>query len=226
MNGSDNFPPGLYYKLHGRHRPSGMKKGEIKRRKRVMPAMLNQPMQFDSSVSPDPNIPTFADAIMTSSEQARSNTQTSLPLHDRHQSNGHVLEPEYRSFGPPPVDFTSYSNPSRDAPASRKRTHRELEGISPTSHHLPTAPPSATTAEDPHHRRTPPSTATEAFRASTDSAIDPSLAAFASAAANAANAVGGAESREQVKARLRMERERMKQSLRAVEMELERMEHD
>ncbi|KAF2432612.1 iron transporter biosynthesis regulating transcription factor, partial [Tothia fuscella] len=26
---------GLYFKLHGRHRPSGMKKGEIKRRKRV-----------------------------------------------------------------------------------------------------------------------------------------------------------------------------------------------
>ncbi|KAF2240107.1 glucocorticoid receptor-like (DNA-binding domain), partial [Viridothelium virens] len=26
---------GLYHKLHGRHRPVGMKKGEIKRRKRV-----------------------------------------------------------------------------------------------------------------------------------------------------------------------------------------------
>src|SRR6202012_2766063 len=29
---------GLYFKLHGRHRPTDMKKAEIKRRKRVIPA--------------------------------------------------------------------------------------------------------------------------------------------------------------------------------------------
>ena len=207
-----DFTLGLYYKLHGRHRPSGMKKGEIKRRKRVMPAMTSQPMlssPFDSVDSPDVGA-------------GGSSPQMSLPLHDRHRA-GHVMEPQYRSFGPPPVDFTSYANSPLStslaayATAGRKRTLGEIDA-SPQLPHLPVAP-AGSAAIVPTS-----STPGDQYRRSPDVAIDPSLAAFANAAANAANAVGGAESREQTRARLMEERERMRQSLAAVDMELSRME--
>jgi len=50
---------GLYYKLHGVHRPVGMKKSEIKRRRRVMPANHDQHLapfsvQPVQSISPEP----------------------------------------------------------------------------------------------------------------------------------------------------------------------------
>lgn len=51
---------GLYYKLHGVHRPVGMKKSEIKRRRRVMPANHDQNLapfsvQPTQSTSPEPS---------------------------------------------------------------------------------------------------------------------------------------------------------------------------
>lgn len=42
---------GLYYKLHGTHRPSAMKKQEIKRRKRVVPANADSSTQAPSSIA-------------------------------------------------------------------------------------------------------------------------------------------------------------------------------
>jgi len=104
---------GLYYKLHGRHRPSGMNKGNIKRRKRVMPAMPNSQAQAshqqtssgfsESSVSPDPSQP----LSYTADQDQRSSTdtlqlppaQTNLPLHqhDRRPS----APPRYQTLPRP-----------------------------------------------------------------------------------------------------------------------------
>lgn len=90
---------GLYFKLHGTHRPVAMKKQEIKRRKRVVPAVpgdgntqaassaaayspqqrATQTPMFESSVSPDPST-----AIETSED----------------------YRPEPR--GPLAIDFTNY----------------------------------------------------------------------------------------------------------------------
>ena len=204
-----------------------MKKGEIKRRKRVMPAMIDQsPAQgtgFESSVSPDPAVSAFAEPSIMSSEEPQKATQTALPHHDRH-GTAHVLEPQYRSVGPPPVDFTSYANASREpsllvgTTAGRKRSRGEAEGASPIGHHLHTALSTATTTDQ---RRLSLSAAPDGRD---NVAIDPSLAAFASAAVSAATAVGGGESKEQARARLLMERERMRQSLAEVDDELAKME--
>ena len=205
---------GLYYKLHGRHRPSGMNKGNIKRRKRVMPAMPNSQAQAshqqtssgfsESSVSPDPSQP----LSYTADQDQRSSTdtlqlppaQTNLPLHQhdrrssdhqRHQDTrpSHVLEPQYQTYGPPPVDFT-YHN--------RKRPHTgDVEG-------------------DRDHDRDSPMALEERMgltsRASMDTSIDPTL--------------GPGESREQVRARLRLEQQRMRERLMVVERQLERMEQE
>lgn len=77
---------GLYYKLHGHHRPVGMKKTFIQRRKRVQPAIPGQG-------SPSPN--QYADTTPSPS-QAKWSPQPST-------------EPSVVGMsGPVPVDFTSY----------------------------------------------------------------------------------------------------------------------
>ncbi|KAI9694102.1 MAG: putative electron transfer flavoprotein subunit [Bathelium mastoideum] len=99
---------GLYHKLHGRHRPVAMKKGEIKRRKRVVPAIADQ-AQAAMSTSPDP--------------------QPSPLQHDESaRTEGHVTE-EHRQrqhYVPPAVDFTgTFSSRHRiwdEDPPSRKRS--------------------------------------------------------------------------------------------------------
>ena len=207
---------GLYYKLHGRHRPSGMNKGNIKRRKRVMPATPNSQAQSshqqtsggfsESSVSPDPSqpLPYTADQhqLPSTGTLQLPPAQTNLPLHqhDRRTSDqhhhqdtrpSHILEPQYQTYGPPPVDFT-YHN--------RKRPHTgDVEG-------------------DRDHDRDSPMALEErmgsslASRASMDTSIDPTL--------------GPEESREQVRARLRLEQQRMRERLMVVERQLERMDQE
>lgn len=132
-----------------------MKKGDvIKRRKRVMPAMPNQTIsQPDSSVSPDPNPNIYPEQPQGESLQLPpANLQTSLPVHNRQpndQERGHVLEPQLRNNGPPPVDFTALY--------SRKRTYPDAEGE--------TQMEDRTTAGAPMTHRGP-----------VDTSIDPTLA--------------------------------------------------
>lgn len=82
---------GLYHKLHGSHRPVQMKKAEIKRRKRVVPA--------DNSAQHQPN-PTLAD------------DEQHIPASADNPTNGHLPNsPDRRSriSNPPiPVDFTDH----------------------------------------------------------------------------------------------------------------------
>ena len=210
----------MYYKLHGRHRPSGMNKGNIKRRKRVMPAIPNNQAQSyqhqnpggfsESSVSPDPSNPP---SYPTGPEQRASMdtlqlppAQTSLPLHqhDRRPSDhddqqdttpSRVLEPQYQTYGPPPVDFT-YHN--------RKRPHAgDVEGDRDHERDSQMAL---------EERTATAGAASLVSHASVDTSIDPTL--------------GPGESREQVRERLRLEQQRMRERLLVVERQLERMEQE
>jgi hypothetical protein len=113
---------GLYFKLHGRHRPIEMKKGngEIKRRKRVVPApspsQLNASHGHQSSQSP---------------QVSMENTEPFSPLHS--------------SNAPMPVDFTTYrptspssstatggaEHPDAKSHRGRKRAHEDTN-MTPT----------------------------------------------------------------------------------------------
>ena len=226
---------GLYYKLHGRHRPSGMKKEHIKRRKRVMPAQPNQPgpqQQHESSVSPDPN---SADLTQSQSHTAdfTPNQQLNLPHHDR-QPNGsahheHLLEPPTQSYGPPPVDFTSYSNaPSRskDLPTTtfplypgEARTNRKRTLSEAAERHIPLQNLS-------HEERSTQVDEGASGGANSDQGpIDPSLAAYARRAESHAEALSE-ETLEERRARIRRERDRMQEQLAAMDRELARMDDE
>lgn len=219
------FSIGLYFKLHGRHRPSGMKKGEIKRRKRVIPAMSNQPGDETSmaneqqpSVSPDP--------------QQTHPQQLNLPHHDRPSTTRvqeHLLEPPTSSYGPPPVDFTSYSSSSH-------LMHREQ----PT----PTYPPVGTSGETRTNKKRTLSAAnrelpqphelgngqsnTAGNRSPGEAAIDPSLSAYATGLSGtqiqATNGDTQAETREEKRLRMQRQREAMAAELRRMDEDLQAME--
>ena len=81
---------GLYHKLHGAHRPAQMKKAEIKRRKRVVPANL-QHLEQDS-----PQTSELMD------EDTQSDGRSTAPSTTTQQANS----PRRHLGGPIPVDFT------------------------------------------------------------------------------------------------------------------------
>ncbi|KAL9080771.1 MAG: hypothetical protein Q9157_000558 [Trypethelium eluteriae] len=110
---------GLYHKLHGRHRPVGMKKGEIKRRKRVVPVVADQ-AQARMSTSPESHpSPLQQDGDHTDDNQ----------IQDHRQPRQHF---------PPAVDFTdSFASRQRhdNEAHSRKRSFSmsENDGATPES---------------------------------------------------------------------------------------------
>lgn len=122
---------GLYYKLHGTHRPVEMKKSYIKRRKRVVPAPPDQQNRYreashgSPSGSPSQIGPDFSSSY--AHETPAANVDPNLEQ-DYNQS----LEGDRPTWFPPPVDFTSYNTTimaSRHLPeppglttAKRKRT--------------------------------------------------------------------------------------------------------
>ncbi|KAF1948387.1 hypothetical protein CC80DRAFT_317025 [Byssothecium circinans] len=96
---------GLYYKLHGAHRPVEMKKQEIKRRKRIVPA--------DTTGSS-----TQAPSLASYSPQPRA-TQTPTFEHSASPDPSSTIESsEVYPVGariPVPVDFTNYQSTSNPA---------------------------------------------------------------------------------------------------------------
>ncbi|EME78929.1 uncharacterized protein MYCFIDRAFT_216796 [Pseudocercospora fijiensis CIRAD86] len=92
---------GLYHKLHGSHRPVQMKKAEIKRRKRVVPAHQSAINQTD---------PTYNDAMS-----------------DHSGPSDHRATPD-RPGAPIPVDFTEAFRHRDDVGDGKKRTFSEAEG--------------------------------------------------------------------------------------------------
>lgn len=101
---------GLYYKLHGTHRPSAMKKQEIKRRKRVVPANADGSTQAASSIagySPRQRAtetPVFEHSASPDPAIAIESSETYAPT------------PEPR--GPLAIDFTNYFASSTSASQS------------------------------------------------------------------------------------------------------------
>ena len=90
---------GLYYKLHGYHRPSAMKKGFIQRRKRVIP----------SGVDHIPGLTSTASSLYNE----RAFTHHSSDIDPQ-------LSTSALPRGPPPVDFTSYT--TENGPRSRSKS--------------------------------------------------------------------------------------------------------
>jgi hypothetical protein len=140
---SDCHLSGLYYKLHGVHRPSGMKKSEIKRRRRVMPATSDQhlaPFSVNNTqpISPPPEpVPVTQRSVPPFYPQPQQHQHQ----HTEH-SHSHQIPPPPPSFepvrlprAPIAVDFTHFGKPLRptsagqpelaqpsEPPASRKRS--------------------------------------------------------------------------------------------------------
>ncbi|KAK2877289.1 hypothetical protein FQN49_001267 [Arthroderma sp. PD_2] len=101
---------GLYYRLHGNHRPVAMKKTVIKRRKRVVPALRDRSPGAGSS-----------DNSSASPElQSASLSTTNVDSTYVHPDHGHTYgAPQYPHTAPPPVDFTGYySTPTTTLPPS------------------------------------------------------------------------------------------------------------
>jgi GATA-binding protein len=245
---------GLYFKLHGRHRPSGMKKGEIKRRKRVVPAMSNQTPQqarsgSDSSVSPGPKQSGYMPGQLQTSTHQRDH-QISLPHHDRPRNSqehaDHILEPPTQSYGPPPVDFTTYTTPSSSAvqraPTGNSTSYPSLTTDSRTSRKRTLSAaerqaPGSSQARGDHSDKSPTNSKnhSETTSAATESAIDPSLPSFPARSPASAyslgvprhgNGLSGDESKEEKKARLLRLRDAQRQELEAIERDLEQMDEE
>ncbi|EFY86173.1 GATA transcription factor [Metarhizium acridum CQMa 102] len=107
---------GLYYKLHGVHRPVTMKKPTIKRRKRVIPAAQDEEME-DMAESPE------AHKVEVTPERGTENEDGSINLGTRRRPEAHPLtiEPQpavMRSSGqvsplPSTSDLAAYHQRSR-----------------------------------------------------------------------------------------------------------------
>jgi hypothetical protein len=209
----------LYYKLHGLHRPVAMKKQEIKRRKRVIPAVpdpsssssssqqppLNYsphqphpptPRSFDSSVSPDPST-------------ALSEPLDSYPSTTTAAAGGPA---SHRAYGPPAVDFTNFYQPAPSSAAAAyahqqtPQQHQQQpspQNPSPRKRSLSVAEADDTTAAaaaaaaangHPGNRASSISSILNpagARQASLDAAIDPSLAALGRGGGSSSSGGGG-----------------------------------
>ncbi|SMY27953.1 unnamed protein product [Zymoseptoria tritici ST99CH_1A5] len=126
---------GLYHKLHGAARPVQMKKAEIKRRKRVVPAAGNQIAEPGTTFPVDG----AADLQARSENQTTSPASTSeAPPEDPEQDTYMQTEEQHRPHrpgDPMPVDFTDFLR-QREAPAeSKKRTFSAINQDGAYPHH-------------------------------------------------------------------------------------------
>lgn len=199
---------GLYYKLHGSHRPVEMKKQEIKRRKRIVPADGNS---------------TYAPSSVASYSPPQRATQTPTFEHSVSPDPSTAIESSELPSGvraPVPVDFTTYqgtatllgppspSTTHAGAPSPRKRS------LSAT---LDTDEKSTTPAP---HRPNPISSILNPTAAQ-DTNIDPSLSNLSQQSAESASATQ--ENKAIRKERLKREAELMRQELARREKELQEL---
>ncbi|KAH7395196.1 hypothetical protein DE146DRAFT_99649 [Phaeosphaeria sp. MPI-PUGE-AT-0046c] len=212
---------GLYYKLHGTHRPVAMKKQEIKRRKRIVPANDNASQAAlsvtDYSPPPRPSqTPAFEHSVSPDPVTAIESRETYTP------------EPK----GPLAIDFTHYyssaapvtsqpthlhtlSNAPSNAPSPRKRSRSatSLDHDEPSSVPIHPAP----------HR---PNAISSILNPRTEeSNIDPSLAPSSRASGGPSpNPSTSQEDKVARKERLRREAEAMRQELERRQKELDDLE--
>ncbi|CAD0058188.1 MAG: NMT1-domain-containing protein [Aureobasidium pullulans] len=226
---------GLYYKLHGVHRPSGMKKSEIKRRRRVMPATNDQhlaPFSVNNTqpISPPPEpAPPVQRSVPPFYPQPQQQHQHPEHSHPHQLPLPASLEPVRISRAPIAVDFTHFGKPLRptsaqqpafaqasNPPVSRKRSF----SISNASDQARQPPSPAYPHSDRSHR-------SEAEN------IDPSLSSAPPAPGSSTSAqdykaplavMGAGEfltpSRQEKRARLEQEMAMMREALLAKEREM------
>jgi hypothetical protein len=228
---------GLYYKLHGHHRPSEMKKQEIKRRKRIVPAEPNTSSQAPSvaSYSPQPprtllpaelNNPQGPSSIASYSPQMRS--AEPILEHSMSPDPSTTLEsretPTPMPRGPVAVDFTNYrSNPSLlgtvypSAPSPRKRSRSASENPEALQHGGPAHPMP--------HRPNAISSILNPATGTHDDNIDPSLANLPARQSVGPSPNAGLDKAAR-KERLRREAEAMREQLLRKERELESLGDD
>ncbi|EKG13498.1 Zinc finger GATA-type protein [Macrophomina phaseolina MS6] len=140
---------GLYYKLHGVHRPVQMKKQEIKRRKRVVPAApaesashlfaqhppahyqqgqpSPQPQRSPSQSAPSPAPTQESFAENRSDGYPRSDSEVAA-----HLQASMSQQPPPPRYAPPPADFTNYFQ-QQSASSSAMRTVPQPQQQYPTS---------------------------------------------------------------------------------------------
>jgi GATA-binding protein len=201
---------GLYYKLHHQHRPVAMKKQEIKRRKRVVPAPETASQTAQSVTDYSPSTRT----LDTPAFEQSASPDPSTAVETRE-----VYTPERK--GPIAIDFTHYYGtttsstlqpPTPSGAASPRKRSRSATSIDrEVTAALPTRPVT--------HR---PNAISSILNPRTEqSNIDPSLAA-----PSAGPSPHSQEDKLARKARLKREAEAMREELERRQREIEELEHD
>lgn len=233
---------GLYYKLHGTHRPMQMKKSTIKRRKRVVPAYASgstsMPPHSEAASSPD-------HAASTSPEPMEDQEMTGYAPAAGSGTSTDPNQPAVKRRRPQhmPVDFTGY-NPGPILPPLKNTTattsrHTPPPRLPPlhNHHHHPRGSPASPTTSVPLDTRPPPATTGDAWRAKIiapinpqqqgqqqqqqqEARIDPSLQTAAAAAGGGDEGAGAGVDKDEKRARLMREMEAMREALRAKEREM------
>ncbi|KAF2121135.1 hypothetical protein BDV96DRAFT_484126 [Lophiotrema nucula] len=215
---------GLYYKLHGTHRPVEMKKQEIKRRKRVVPAA------HDST--------TIAPSSIASYSPPQRATETPIFEHTPSPDPTSAIETTERLSeeprGPIAVDFTDYykstlGRPSivqPSAPSPRKRS------LSATMDREESTPSSIPNAVQPTPARSSNLSSILNPSRAQDANIDPSLSVASQRTGGTSPTVSSngnlapppQEDKAARRERLRREAEAMKEELARKQKELEELD--
>ncbi|KAF1944374.1 hypothetical protein EJ02DRAFT_99499 [Clathrospora elynae] len=204
---------GLYYKLHGTHRPVAMKAQEIKRRKRVVPA-------GDASSQGPPSLADYSPPQRPSQTPAFEHSVSPDPLTALESKEEYTPEPR----GPLAIDFTHYhSNPliaskmQPSAPSPRKRSRSATmdpeELTSASGHSVPHRPNAISSILNPSQ--------TEGAN------IDPSISVpLRPSGGLSPNPGMSQEEKAARRERLRRETEAMRQELERRQKELDELEND
>ncbi|CAK1358215.1 GATA factor SREP [Cercospora beticola] len=184
---------GLYHKLHGAHRPVQMKKAEIKRRKRVVPAVSGQQhMQHPGSPFPADNMSEGS----APSERGGPSSLLNTPLQQPESSP--FVHAVSHGPAPIPVDFTDAFKQRNDIGESKKRSYSATQDeLAPRLQNLPPI-----------------------------ENIDPALPRASTSAAAPAGPSSSAKAKEDRRAELKREAERMRAMLEAKERELAELSDD
>ncbi|KAI4715942.1 hypothetical protein E4T48_07873 [Aureobasidium sp. EXF-10727] len=226
---------GLYYKLHGVHRPSGMKKSEIKRRRRVMPATSDQhlaPFSVNNTqpISPPPEPAPQRSVPPFYPQQQQPQHQHSEHSHPHHLAPPASFEPTRLPRAPIAVDFTNFGKPSRPTSAEQPEHPQPSTASRKRSFSISNASDQARQPPSPAYPQSDRSQRSEAEN------IDPSLSSATPAPGSITSvqdykaplAVMGAgdllqpgqSSRQEKRARLEQEMAMMREALLAKEREM------
>jgi GATA-binding protein, other eukaryote len=192
---------GLYFKLHGSHRPVQMKKSTIKRRKRVVPAYAGGANQSEggasdhaASTSPEPldELQSGAGQELSGYEEAGGALEAA-----EQEQEGQPAQKKRRRPQQMPVDFTGY-NPSVGVGVGTGLPPLNM-GVT-----LNTKPP--TTGDQWRAKIIAP----------TSQPVDPALVVV--------EGIDGGGDKDERKARLLREMEAMREALRAKEREMDELD--